>query len=201
MPRIRVFPDDRVSVAAREGSGGRRARRALAAWLASALLAAALSAPAQAGLDVGDAAPALCLPTGSGTSFRLADELRDHGVLLSFVSPRCKPCEESRPALESLLRRANVGGDLGLELASVMLGTEREGAGAPEALDRAAGFEETLLVGDDAAAEAFGVFGTPVFFLVNRQGTIVWKHVGRLLPEAVDQALDGARRDTLAMTR
>lgn len=168
----------------------RSARRSLArarlALLVCVLGLGALLSPAAA-LDVGDLVPPLALRTAEGRAFTLQAELGEHPTLLSFVSPRCTPCRDSRPALEQLCR--TYGTERRLAIVSVMLGAEtsREGPGSGPL--HAGACAETLVLGDDATATRYGIFGTPVFLLVGRQGTVLWKHVGRLAPGQVDAAL------------
>lgn len=146
-------------------------------------------APRAAAVEVGDVAPRLVLPSREGVSYDLQGALKEHLVLLAFESPRCRPCLESRPALEELCQLYGTGGKL--EVVSVMLGL---GSAAPPA------FAERILSGDEAVASAYGVFGTPVFFLVGRQGTILWKHVGRLTPGTPCEILSTALAEDPAPT-
>jgi thiol-disulfide isomerase/thioredoxin len=130
----------------------------------------------------------LVLRTADGRQFNLQEECGKRPVLLAFESPRCKPCRESRPALDKLCQDYGSGNKVAL--LSVMLGSEAASQTGGGTLPHAPHCSETLAAGSDATAEEFGVFGTPVFFLIGRQGTVLWKHVGRLALGAVDQALD-----------
>lgn len=138
-----------------------------------------------AALSVGERAPSFVLPADRGGRFDLRSEARQHPVLVAFVSPRCRPCQESRPALEELCRTYGPGHQLGV--ISVLLG------GDPDhpALDTGQPADpiESFVTGDEDTAAAYGVFGTPVFFLVGRDGSVLWKHVGRLRPGALDPVL------------
>jgi thiol-disulfide isomerase/thioredoxin len=128
------------------------------------------------------------LRTADGGQFNLQEECRKRPVLVAFESPRCKPCRESRPALDKLCQDYGSGDKVAL--LSVMLGNEAASQKGESPLPHAPNCSETRVAGSDAAAEEFGVFGTPVFFLIGRQGTVIWKHVGRLALGAADQALD-----------
>lgn len=164
-----------------------RVRTRLVSLLASLLGLGALLAPAASSLDVGDVVPPLTLRTPEGRAFTLQDELGQRPMLLAFVSPRCAPCRESRPALEQLCQ--TYGADQRLALVSVTLGAEsaRQEAGAESA--HSSSCTETLVLGDEVAAKKCGVYATPVFLLVGRQGTVLWKHVGRLVLGRLEAAL------------
>ncbi|MBI5015500.1 MAG: TlpA family protein disulfide reductase [Deltaproteobacteria bacterium] len=156
-------------------------------WLAAAPLTASA-----AGMGVGDSVPSLSLRAAEGGVYDLRAELETGPVLLAFVSPKCTPCRESRPVLDRVARA--YGPACGLSIVSVLLGY------GPASSDPELPTSERLLQGDEAMAQAYGVFGTPVFYLVGRNGTVLWKHVGRLVAGPAERALDDAIDAELAAT-
>lgn len=152
--------------------------------LAIALAGQAVATRPAAALEVGDRVPASAFRTEAGSDYDLRTQGAARLVLLSFVSPRCKPCQESRPALAQLSR--DYGAEGLLDLVSVSLAV---GPSSPPSEPTPPLFPETVLSADAEAAGAWGVYGTPVFFLVDRSGTVRWKHVGRLLPGVLEPTL------------
>lgn len=155
---------------------GPRARRVLAA--AVLLLYGTVVAGE---VRPGDRAPLFDLPSVSGDSYSLTRALQDHPVLIAFISFPCKPCEDSVPSFNAICDlhdRTN-----GLEIVCIAVSE-------PAAIERLVGSERfncraTVLIDDkmegrNKTADAYGVLGTPMFFLVGRNGSVLWKHIGRL---------------------
>lgn len=150
-------------------------------------------------LGVGDEAPAFRLAGSKGTPFELAESLRRHPVLIAFVSVQCKPCEESIPALVKL--RGLHDADDSVETVCVA----ESGAAALLNYQKGANGGETAtwLLDNPApdgttVADRYGVLGTPAFFLIARDGKILWRHLGKLAWERVEREISKALRPTAA---
>jgi peroxiredoxin len=136
------------------------------------------------GLKAGTPAPAFCLPDLSGRPVSLED-YRGRKVLLVFSDPNCAPCDAVAPELERVHREHR---DNGLEVLMV-------GRGDPEANRRKAerhGLDFPIVLQKNwEVSRQYGIFATPVGFLINEEGVIA-KEVAagpqailRLAPPAV----------------
>jgi len=146
---------------------------------------------------LGDRAPPFDLPSVDGAQYSLDRALQDHPILIAFISFPCKPCEDSIPsfnAISDLHDRTD-----GLEIVCIAVSEPA----AVERLVRSerSGFRAQILMdgmtgGRERTADAYGVLGTPMFFLVGRNGTVLWKHIGRLRWEkARDSLLEAIAAD------
>jgi thiol-disulfide isomerase/thioredoxin len=145
-------------------------------WLAASFVAVivpAVSAPAKtADPPRGPAsAPHFKLPTDSG--YVDSDSLRGEVVLVDFWASWCGPCQQSFPWLDSLHRRF---ADKGLRIVAINL--DKKHAPAEAFLEK---YPARFTVAFDAggtAAEAFRVQGMPSTYLVDRNGAVIYSHVG-----------------------
>ncbi len=143
-------------------------------------------------------APSFSLKSLTGTTFCLTEDLREHPVFVAFIGTHCSPCEESLPALERLFETYGRGGKLHF----VCIAVDPELA-ARKFLDsgrfkcRADLLLDEVTDGRYITATSYGVMGTPTFFLVGKDGRVLWRHVGRLVSaqaeEAISSALGGFR--------
>ncbi|MGB7925697.1 MAG: redoxin domain-containing protein [Pyrinomonadaceae bacterium] len=121
------------------------------------------------GLKAGTPAPVFDLPDIHGQRVALQD-YRGRRVLLIFTDPHCGPCDQLAPDLVRLDKEHRDNG-----LAVVMIGR-----GEPQENRRKAeqhGFEFPLILQDRwKLSKAYGIFATPVAFLVDEQG-IIARHV------------------------
>ena len=139
---------------------------------------------AREAIGPGRPAPDLRLPAADGTLVALS-ALRGKVVLVDFWASWCAPCRKSFPALHELSEEFRARG---LEVVAVNLDQQRKDA-------------DTFLVGRPRAfsvvfdqsgksAEAFDVQGMPASFLIGRDGTIRFAHMG-----FTDKVLEDYRRE------
>ena len=99
--------------------------------------------------------------------------LRGKVVYVDFWASWCAPCRRSFPWMDALQQRH---ADQGLEIIAINLDADREEADA--FLDRTRpGF---AIAWDPAGkiADAYGVMGMPSSYLIDRQGDLVYRHIG-----------------------
>lgn len=147
-------------------------------------------------LAVGDAAAPFRLSTADGDTISLGSYMGRKPVLLAFLSVRCAPCEESLPALRELA--ALQGSENGLAVLCILL-TENPDAARTSALGQP-GLDTPILLerledGRYTTASAYGVMGTPTFFLIGKDGKIQWMHVGRMTITMIERDFKLALRD------
>lgn len=143
-------------------------------------------------VSVGRAAPEYSARTLGGEPVSLANQ-RGKVVLLNIWATWCKPCREEIPALETLHRRH---ADDGLVIAGVSIdvgGDSAKIASFAEAL----GATYTLWHDpDDVVSTTFLAIGVPASYLIGRDGTLRWRHVGPV--RADDSVLNAALATALA---
>ncbi|MDF1551569.1 MAG: TlpA disulfide reductase family protein [Deferrisomatales bacterium] len=139
---------------------------------------------------VGEPAGDFRLTDLQGRAVHLQQLLEDRSALVLFSSVGCIPCEESAPAVQRVAERFADR----LEVLCVMLSEPSmvrhwlaSGARYPGA---------RILVGPDgsapyATAREYGVLGTPTAFLIGQDGSVQWRHVGRITTEQLDDVLPG----------
>jgi cytochrome c biogenesis protein CcmG/thiol:disulfide interchange protein DsbE len=122
------------------------------------------------------------------------DLARAEVAVVNFWASWCAPCVQEHPLLIELKRRTGVG--------LYGINYKDQTAAARRFLGRYGNpFKAVGVDGDGRAAIEWGVYGMPETFVVNREGRIVYKHVGPISPEALEQklvpAIDAARRAAL----
>jgi peroxiredoxin len=141
----------------------------------------------RSGLKAGTPAPRFSLPDIYGRTVSL-DEYRGKRVLLVFSDPQCGPCERLAPYLVDLHREHRQD-----KFVVVMVGR-----GDPDENRRKAevhGFEFPVLVQRRwELSKEYGIFHTPVAFLVNEDGLIV-----RDVAKGVDEIRDLASLWSIAI--
>lgn len=165
----------------------RRRERPIPATLLVMLLAACGEMPSQ-GVQVGDTAPAYGAVTLEGDSVHLAD-LRDETVLLNVWATWCPPCREEIPALQALHERH---ADRGLRIVGVSVDAQHDRENVRSFADD---YGVTYTIWHDPAdliRTRFVVTGVPTTLLIDREGRIVWRHVGPVTAEhpGLNQALE-----------
>jgi cytochrome c biogenesis protein CcmG/thiol:disulfide interchange protein DsbE len=137
-------------------------------------------------------APAFSLTLFDGSMLRL-EELRGKVVFLNFWASWCPPCRAEARMLEASWRGHKARGVVFL---GVNIQDEEEAA--REFLGE---FDVTYPNGMDPGSKIaidYGVWGLPETFLIDREGRIVYKHVGALgwstVTGKLDEALRGAVR-------
>jgi thiol-disulfide isomerase/thioredoxin len=142
-------------------------------------------------LDPPVVAPALVAPMLDGRLLSL-DQLRGHVVILNFWATWCIPCREKMPAFQRLHLDYQARG---LRVVAV---NYRESRGEVEGFARQHGFSFPIVLDEDGAvARRFAVRGLPVTFLLDRNGSILWKAIGArewggaLARRVFEQVLEG----------
>ena len=143
---------------------------------------------------VGAPAPAYAATTITGAPAALAD-LRGRVVLLNIWATWCKPCRQEMPALDTLERRHAAAG---LTVVGVSIDE-------PGERDRIAPFAQELGASytlwhdpDDRVSSTFLAIGVPASYLIDRDGTLRWRHVRPVTAD--DPALTAALREALGAT-
>lgn len=117
------------------------------------------------GLKAGTAAPPFALPDLDGKPVALED-YRGKRVLLTFISPDCGPCDALAPHL-ARLHEAHAGNGL----AVILVGRGDVEENRRKAVEH--GFEFPVVLQDGwKLSREYGIFATPVAFLIDEQGTI-----------------------------
>ncbi len=173
--------------------GAAALRRAVVAPAFAAVFAAASAVTFTActqgevrAVAVGAPAPSYAAERLDGTPVSLA-ELRGQVVLLNIWATWCKPCREEIPALEVLHQRH---ASQGLLVAGVSIDLPGEKPRV-ESFARALGATYPLwLDPDDRVSNTFLAIGVPATYLIGRDGTLRWKHMGPVTAD--DPALTAA---------
>ncbi|MBX3132333.1 MAG: TlpA family protein disulfide reductase [Gemmatimonadaceae bacterium] len=163
----------------RGARGAVAAAASVAASVAVAVAVAALTscgdAPARGGVvAVGQPAPAYAAQRLDGTPVTLAEQ-RDNVVMLNVWATWCKPCREEIPALDSLHREF---GARGLRIVGVSIDVSSDTAMIAGFARELGASYELWLDPDDRASFTFRALGVPSTHLVDRAGTLRWRHMG-----------------------
>ncbi len=133
------------------------------------------------GAVVGSPAPEYSATALDGEAVSLADH-EGRVVLLNVWATWCPPCREEIPALQELHERYVARG---LDVVGVSIDGRGERDNIPAFLD---GFGVSYPIWLDPAERVTSVFrtqGVPTTFLIGRDGTLLWRHVG---PVTADHA-------------
>lgn len=122
------------------------------------------------GLKAGTPAPRFSLPDIRGGTTRLED-FRGRRVLLVFTDPHCGPCDALAPELVRLHKEHDDDGP-----AIVMVGRGEPGENRRKAEQHGIDFP-LVLQNRWELSKAYGIFATPVAFLIDEQG-VVTRNVG-----------------------
>jgi cytochrome c biogenesis protein CcmG/thiol:disulfide interchange protein DsbE len=122
---------------------------------------------------VGTMAPSFALvPVGGGTPVSL-DKLRGRAVVLNFWATWCVPCFQEHGAL-------NAGARAWPDVTFAGVVYEDEEGRTREFLQQQGSSYPSLVDPGGKTAIAYGVFGVPETFFIDRSGRIVEKYVGPL---------------------
>jgi peroxiredoxin len=130
----------------------------------------------------GDPAPAYAAPVFGGDSLALA-ELRGSPVMLNIWATWCPPCREEMPGLQALHERY---GPRGLRILAVSI-DQRGAEAAIDAFLQEHGLTFTILhdVNEDVSRQ-FRTAGVPETYLIDADGIIVRRWIGKFDPLAPD---------------
>ncbi len=110
------------------------------------------------------------------------DDLLGKVWVLNVWASWCAPCREEHPLVMELARR---------KLAPVYGLNYKDTRQAGRAFLTQLGdpYEASLFDGDGRVGIDWGVYGVPETFVVDKQGTIRFKHIGPLTPEVLDKKI------------
>jgi peroxiredoxin len=141
------------------------------------------STAAEAG-TVGTAAPAFELPDLDGKTVRLAD-FKGKVAVINFWATWCPPCRAEVPDFVRLQAKYRDRG-----LAIVGLSLDAGGANDVRPFADEYDVNYTMLLANDETAQAYGgIVGIPTTFILDRNGTIVKKMVGKAEYEAIEETI------------
>jgi len=135
---------------------------------------------------VGAPAPEFALPSFDGGELRLAG-LRGRVVVINFWASWCVPCREEAAALEAVWRRHR---DTGLILVGVNIQDREPAARAFVGQTRTTYPNVTDATG--ATSIAYGIYGVPETFIIDRAGRIRSRHVGAVTEEILAEQIQPA---------
>ena len=133
---------------------------------------------------LGGLAPPVVGVTTAGESFDL-DQWRGRWVIVNFFQSTCVPCIIEHPELVAFSERHAVAGD-----ARVVSVTFDDTAGNVRRFFEVNGGDWPVLVeGASEAAVAYGVTGVPESYLVAPSGVVVWKQLGGVTADGIDDVI------------
>jgi len=181
--------------AARARRGAWRVARRVAVGLSLAAAATACgggSDGARMTVAVGAPVPAYSAQLTDGTPVSLAEQTGDV-VLLNIWATWCKPCRFEMPALDSLQQR--YGGD-GFRVLGVSIDADGDRAKVSEYAAALGARYAIWYDPDDRVSTTFLALGVPASYLIGRDGTLRWRHVGPVTAD--DGGLNAAIKVALA---
>jgi peroxiredoxin len=131
-------------------------------------------------LGAGSPAPDFAAATLAGEPVALSD-LRGNAVVLNIWATWCPPCREEMPGLEQLHRTY---ADEGLRVVGVSI-DGRSGAGEIQRFVDETALTFTILHDpDERVTRAFRTVGVPETILIDREGRVVQRWIGKIDPMA-----------------
>ncbi len=127
---------------------------------------------------IGKSAPTFDLPTVSGTPPRMTErDLRGKPVLVNFFASWCADCQVEHPLLMQLASRG------GVKLVGIDYKDEKSDL-QPWLASHGDPYQFILSDIDGKTGIDWGVYGVPETFVVGADGTILYKQIGAVTPEA-----------------
>ena len=168
-----------------------RSRTAVCGLLAALFATGCAAGAERHAVEVGLPAPPYAAVSLTGDPVSL-ESLRGKAVLLNVWATWCAPCKEEIPYLQQLYQE---NGSNGLEVVGVSVDAEGDESRMAEFAKQ---FGMTYPIWHDPDQRVMSLFlsiGVPASYLVDRQGVLVWKHLGVLRP--TDERFLAALRDAL----
>ena len=121
----------------------------------------------------GKAAPSWTLNTVDGKAVS-SDAFKGKAVVIDFWATWCPPCRREIPAYIEMQKELG-----GKGLAIVGISLDSNGPGVVKEFMEKYGMNYTVVMGDDAVADAFGgIPAIPTTFVIGRDGRIAYSKVG-----------------------
>ena len=133
---------------------------------------------------LGGLAPPVEGVTVEGERFDL-DQWRGRWVIVNFFSTTCVPCIIEHPELVAFAERHAAAGDA--RIVSIVF--DDTAANVQEFFAANGGDWPVLATGVGAAAIAYGVTGVPESYLVAPSGVVVWKQLGGVTADGIDDVI------------
>lgn len=142
---------------------------------------------------VGSPAPEYAAVTLTGDTLALAD-LRGEAVLLNVWATWCPPCREEMPGLQALHEEY---ADEGLRVVGVSIDARNATAEVERFLEQNDISFTILLDPEDRITRRFRLAGVPETFLLDREGRIRQRWIGKIDPQS--EAVVAPVRETLGI--
>lgn len=123
-------------------------------------------------LAKGTEAPAWTLKDSDGKDVKLTD-YKGKVVVLDFWGSWCPPCRAAMPGIQKLHEKYKDKG-----VAVVGMNYERNAAANPAKFMKDNGYTYNLVLKADTIADKYKVNGWPTFYILDRQGKVLWSAVG-----------------------
>jgi len=146
--------------------------------------------PAKGGPKVGEMAPAWEAADRTGKTVAL-EQLRGKVVLMDFWATWCPPCIAAMPHIQSLHAAHEKDG---LVVLGMNTWQDRDAKGDPAKFMDDNKYTYGLVMKTDDIAKTYGVRGIPAFFVIGRDGKVVYvgSGAGKKTEEALDKAVISA---------
>ena len=136
-----------------------------------------------AGASVGHPAPELALVDTDGNEIRLS-ELRGRPVMVNFWASWCGPCVEEFPRIREAVAEHR---DEGLTVIGVVY--QDRWSSAVEFMEQMDAPWQAAMDPGGRTATAYGIFGPPETFFIDRDGVVAARQIGPFSAEALDRHL------------
>jgi len=127
-------------------------------------------------------APDFVLKHVNGGDFRLSS-LKGKVLILNFWATWCSPCRDEIPDLIALQKEYE---GKGLVVVGVALDGRSE---AVKSFVEKWGINYPIVLADEKTTKDYGILGIPVSFIIDREGNIMEKHIGRVDRIALEKKL------------
>jgi peroxiredoxin len=110
-----------------------------------------------------------------GKTFRLSKQLEKGPVLIDFWATWCKPCVQELPSLDSLAKKFATNG---LQVYAISIDNPKSQSKIKPFIKGSNYVFNVLLDGDMEVRQMFGGKDVPMTILVNKEGEILYRHLG-----------------------